>query len=217
MTDIRNWEITVDYVEGQGWEACVSGTSHPARLHVDDGWATSDPHTLMASVGRDLAAELDPWTPPDIPDDDQAIMLPAADLSPAPVADALAAVDWCRAELSRPAGDGSSERDAYLGALENLADAVRPHKACPGITRRAPLHVRIVQGPARELIADLPDWPYPVPRQGDYIFHPPYRPGQEEGTAGSVKTVTRRTHDRPADPAATSFVQTASPYIEISI
>jgi hypothetical protein len=49
-----------------------------------------------------------------------------------PVADALQAVDANRAELLRVQGefgetDTSSERDAYLGALENLADAVRSH------------------------------------------------------------------------------------------
>jgi len=50
-----------------------------------------------------------------------------------PVADALAVVDDNRRELltamGHYAGEGdvSSERDAYLGALENLADAVRSH------------------------------------------------------------------------------------------
>ena len=77
------------------------------------------------------------------------------------------------------------------------------------------MHMRIVQG--SELIADLPDWDGPVPRTGDYIFHPPYRPGDIEGIAGCVKTVTWRTHDRPADPDATAFVQTAHPYVEIAI
>ena len=35
------------------------------------------------------------------------------------------------------------------------------------------IHMRIVQG--NDLIADLPEWPGPVPREGDYIFHPPFR------------------------------------------
>lgn len=76
------------------------------------------------------------------------------------------------------------------------------------------IHMRIVQG--HELIADLPEWDGPVPRTGDYIFHPPFRPGGHEGIAGSVKCVTWRTHDRPG-PDATEFVMTAHPYVEISL
>jgi len=76
------------------------------------------------------------------------------------------------------------------------------------------MHVRIVQG--AELIADLPDWPHQIPRVGDYLFHPPFVPGDFEGIAGSVKTVTWRTHDRPAAKGDT-FVQTAHPYVEIAI
>jgi len=77
------------------------------------------------------------------------------------------------------------------------------------------IHLRIVQG--NELIADLPEWPYQVPQRGDYIFHPPWKPGDHEGIAGHVKVVTWRTHDRPSDPDATSFTMTAHPYVEISI
>ena len=78
------------------------------------------------------------------------------------------------------------------------------------------LHMRIVQD--NDLIADLPDWPYPVPRVGDYIFHPPFGPGDHGGIAGCVKTVTWRTHDRPAPGSgATGFVMTAHPYVEICI
>jgi len=77
------------------------------------------------------------------------------------------------------------------------------------------MHMRIVQD--GELIADLPDWPHPIPRAGDYIFHPPYDDQDSGGIAGYVKVVTWRTHDRPADPAATSFVMTAHPYVEIAI
>lgn len=76
------------------------------------------------------------------------------------------------------------------------------------------IHMRIVQGP--DLIADLPEWPGPVPRTGDYIFHPPLgRSG--EGIAGCVKLVTWRTHDRSDDPDATAFVMTAHPYVEITV
>jgi len=76
------------------------------------------------------------------------------------------------------------------------------------------LHMRIIQD--GELIADLPEWDGPVPREGDYIFHPPLGPSPE-GIAGSVRTVTWRTHDRPADPDAKGFVMTAHPYVEIRI
>ena len=74
------------------------------------------------------------------------------------------------------------------------------------------IHMRIVQG--NDLIADLPEWPGPVPREGDYIFHPPFRPGGHEGIAGSVACVKWRTHDRPG-PDATEFVMTAHPYVEV--
>ena len=77
------------------------------------------------------------------------------------------------------------------------------------------LHMRIVQG--NELIADLPEWPHPVPRVGDYIFHPPFAPHNAENIAGCVKSVTWRTHDRPADPKTVGFVMAASPYVEIAI
>ncbi len=37
------------------------------------------------------------------------------------------------------------------------------------------IHMRIVQG--NDLIVDLPKWHGPIPRTGDYIFHPPRKPG----------------------------------------
>lgn len=77
------------------------------------------------------------------------------------------------------------------------------------------MHMRIVQG--SELIADLPNWQHPVPRKGDYIFHPPYGDGNPEGIAGCVRTVTWRTHARSGEPGATSFVMTTDPYVEIAI
>ena len=79
------------------------------------------------------------------------------------------------------------------------------------------MHMRIVQG--NDLIADLPDWPHPIPRVGDYIFHPPFAGlGSSEGIAGCVKVVTWRTHDRPAaDSGTTAFVMTARPYVEVAI
>jgi hypothetical protein len=72
------------------------------------------------------------------------------------------------------------------------------------------MHMTIIQG--SDVIVDLPEWDGPIPRQGDYIFHP--RLGNSpEGIAGSVKTVTWRTHDRGPD----GFVMTARPYVEVSI
>lgn len=73
------------------------------------------------------------------------------------------------------------------------------------------IHMRIVQ--AHELIVDLPKWKGPVPREGDYIFHPPSRPGGHEAIAGSVACVKWRTHDRTEDGGA--FVMTAHPYVEV--
>jgi len=73
------------------------------------------------------------------------------------------------------------------------------------------IHMRIVQG--NDLIADLPKWKGPIPRAGDYIFHPPSRPGGHEGIAGSVACVKWRTHDRTEDGGA--FVMTANPYVEV--
>lgn len=72
------------------------------------------------------------------------------------------------------------------------------------------VHVRIVQG--NELVVDLPEWPYEVPAVGDYIFHPPLG-GSMEGIAGCVRTRTWRTHDRQPG----QFVQTAHPYVELTL
>ena len=35
------------------------------------------------------------------------------------------------------------------------------------------IQVRVIQG--HELIADLPEWNGPIPRVGDYFFHPPMK------------------------------------------
>jgi hypothetical protein len=82
------------------------------------------------------------------------------------------------------------------------------------------IHMTIVQ--EGKVVADMPEWDGPVPQRGDYIFHPPFEGngpmpvGQgplQNNTAGCVKTVQWRTHDRrPA-----GFVQTAHPYVEITI
>jgi len=81
-----------------------------------------------------------------------------------------------------------------------------------------PLHVRVMTNDGgMQVVADLPNWPYPLPSVGDYLFHPPLTPGEDStNIAGHVKTVTWRTHDRPAEPIG-QFVMTAHPYVEIVI
>jgi hypothetical protein len=73
------------------------------------------------------------------------------------------------------------------------------------------IHMRITQG--NELVADLPKWKGPVPRQGDYIFHPPSsaQPDREQ-ISGRVACVKWRTHDRTED---NEFTMTAHPYVEL--
>jgi len=79
--------------------------------------------------------------------------------------------------------------------------------------RLSGIHMRIVQ--ENELIVDLPEWTGPVPRVGEYIFHPPYGDISPEGIAGCVKTVTWRTHDR--DRPGTDFKMTSRVYVELVI
>lgn len=78
------------------------------------------------------------------------------------------------------------------------------------------IRVRIVQ--ENQTVADLPAWDGPVPRKGDYLFHPPFgdqSPEHLSAIAGSVKTVTWRLYDRT--PQGTGFTQTAQPYVELAI
>jgi hypothetical protein len=97
----------------------------------------------------------------------------------------------------------------FVGSFDIVNDETTP---------AAPLHVRIMttdDGP--QLVADLPDWPYPIPHKGDYLFHPPFGTGDPEQIAGHVKTVGWRTHDRTPDPTTGAFSQTTQPYVEIYI
>ena len=79
------------------------------------------------------------------------------------------------------------------------------------------VHMRIMcmdDGP--QIVADLPSWAGPVPRVGEYIYHPPQEfgvgmPDAGGGVAGCVKSVLYRTHDRGPG----GFVQTAHPYVEV--
>jgi hypothetical protein len=73
------------------------------------------------------------------------------------------------------------------------------------------MRLKITQG--ADTIVDIPDWDGPVPRMGEYIFHPPLEPGDFEGIAGCVKVVTWRTHDRVNG----KFVKTRDPYVELAI
>lgn len=83
------------------------------------------------------------------------------------------------------------------------------------------IHMTIVS--CGRLVADLPKWDGPVPQKGDFIFQPPYESsgpdavGSEplqNNTAGQVRTVQWRTHDRTPEG---NFTQTAHPYVEITI
>jgi len=72
-------------------------------------------------------------------------------------------------------------------------------------------HLHVVQD--NQTVVDLPEWNGPIPRKGDYLFHPPFQNGGPENIAGCVKVVVWRLHDRT--PAG--FVITAHPYVEITI
>jgi hypothetical protein len=81
------------------------------------------------------------------------------------------------------------------------------------------IHMRVVSG--SETVVDLPEWDGPVPRTGDYLFHP----GPEgthpqddswgaDNVAGCVSTVTWHLHQRTGDGR---FIMTTEPYVEITI
>jgi len=46
---IDQWVVTVDLVPDQGWEASIG------EGHEYIGWESTDVHTLLAAVARDLA------------------------------------------------------------------------------------------------------------------------------------------------------------------
>ncbi len=83
------------------------------------------------------------------------------------------------------------------------------------------IHMRIVQNVqevSKQVVVDLPNWDGPVPRVGDYIFHPPMMPAGLEDIAGRVKVVVWRTHDRRRNGRdAEGFVMTQHPYVEVGI
>lgn len=84
------------------------------------------------------------------------------------------------------------------------------------------IHMTVIQ--EGEVVIDLPEWPGPVPQRGDYLFHPPFESNGPDpvgqgplgnNVAGCIKVVKWRTHDRTTD--GNHFVQTAHPYVEITI
>jgi hypothetical protein len=81
------------------------------------------------------------------------------------------------------------------------------------------IHMRVVQD--NETVADLPKWDGPVPRRGDYLFHPgPEGTHPQDGgastmnaIAGHVKMVTWHLYERRDG----KFVKSSAPYVEITI
>lgn len=84
-----------------------------------------------------------------------------------------------------------------------------------------PMHVRFIQG--NEMVADLPEWDGPIPRVGDYIFHPPEAgvtpaDGGFTNVAGHVASVTWFMYERPVRKLRgeqDGFRPTSRPYVEI--
>jgi hypothetical protein len=83
------------------------------------------------------------------------------------------------------------------------------------------IHMRIMtMDEGAQLVADCPEWDAPVPRVGDYIFHPPLpgRSADPNAIAGGVKAVKWRTHERQDDGSEFGrFVQASAPYVELWI
>lgn len=78
------------------------------------------------------------------------------------------------------------------------------------------IHLRIIS--EGQTVVDFPEWDAPVPQVGDHIFHPPFSGDKvPPSTAGCVKTVTWRTHDRVRDDMSWKYVQKEHPYVELYI
>jgi hypothetical protein len=85
------------------------------------------------------------------------------------------------------------------------------------------IHMRVVQG--AELVADMPGWEGPVPRRGDYLFHPPQEGHPQFATggpvhanvAGRVASVGWYIYRRPALAGEYGFVKADQPYVEITL
>jgi hypothetical protein len=68
------------------------------------------------------------------------------------------------------------------------------------------------------LIAVIEDYEGPVPRVGEYLFHPPLHDAADYngGIAGQVKTVTWALHGRPQS-SEPHFVARPHPVVEVAI
>lgn len=87
--------------------------------------------------------------------------------------------------------------------------------------------MRLIINQDRELVADLPGYEGPIPRVGEYIFHPPQDASPDTdwsdqggffglGVAGSVKRVTHGIYARPQN-GEKHFVGTAHPFVVIEL
>ena len=50
--------------------------------------------------------------------------------------------------------------------------------------------LRIVESPGNTLVGEIPSYTGPVPRPGEYIYHPSLNPADTPSNVMSVKTVT---------------------------
>lgn len=74
--------------------------------------------------------------------------------------------------------------------------------------------LRVMQG--GEVVADIIDYDGPIPRKGDYVFHPALEGDGIMGTAGTVASVTYLIYSRPRQLGVTWFVRRRGrPYVEI--
>jgi hypothetical protein len=85
------------------------------------------------------------------------------------------------------------------------------------------MSVRLIVIQGHETVARVEDYDGPVPRVGDYLFHPDLDDDgtrdmalHSSGIAGCVKTVTWGLYTRPRNGEA-YFVKRAAPVVEIAI
>lgn len=85
------------------------------------------------------------------------------------------------------------------------------------------MSVRLIVIQGHETVARVEDYDGPVPRVGDYLFHPDLDDDgtsdmtlQGTGIAGCVKTVTWGLYTRPSNGEA-HFVKRAVPVVEVEI
>ena len=62
------------------------------------------------------------------------------------------------------------------------------------------MKIVIVENPAETIVAVVDDWQGPIPRVGEYIYHPPFDNDETPSNVMSVKVVTHHMLARvPAD------------------